>query len=93
MGYISMAYHRGTQAEFNIWHNAAKIATGIPAEGKIGLNRGKPAPNKQRTMAYSDAVLHPSNVDDYIWLHNGQADSEKTDLSFAEIQTAGWYPE
>ena len=94
MGYhTGMIYHRGTLVEFNTWHTASKMTAGIPAEGKIGIYRGKPAPNKQRTTAYSEAVLHPSNINDYIWLHGRQADPEKPSLSLADIITLGWYPE
>ena len=85
-------YHRGTLTEYNTWHDAAKIKAGIPADGKIGIYRGKPAPSKQRTIGISLAILHPINIDDYIWLHDGYNDPEKTDLSLINIQTAGWFP-
>lgn len=62
-------YHRGTLAQFNTWHETANAAEGITPEGKIGFVDGKPAPNNQRTTAYSSAQANPNKVDDYVWLY------------------------
>lgn len=87
-----MTYHRGTLEEFNIWHSAAMISDDIPTpNGKIGFVNGKPAPNKQRTVAYSDAILHPSNADDYIWFYGTYVDVGKVSLSKAAVRAAGWF--
>ena len=89
---ISMTCHRGTLAEFNTWHNAAMISDDIPMpDGRIGFVNGVPAPDNQRTIAYSKAVLHPSNANDYIWTYGDYPDGES--LTLTEIKTAGWFPE
>ena len=86
-------YHRGTLSDYNAWHDPVKILEGITAEGKINSNKGKPAPNKQRTTAYSNATAHPSNADDYIWDHNSHPDGALTVYSKAEVEALGWFPE
>ncbi len=83
-------YHRGTLAEFDTWHTAAKISDGIPDEGKIGYVKGVLAPLNQRTMAYSVPVEHPVNADDCIWCYGKYPDTEKTVLSQEAATTAGW---
>ena len=86
-----MTYHRGTLTEFNTWHDTAMISASIPSEGRVGFVKGVLAPDNQRTVAYSDAVLHPSNADDYIWVYGDYPDGES--LTLTEVQTMGWFPE
>ena len=87
-----MTYHRGTLEEFNTWHSAAMINDEIPIpDGRIGFVNGIPAPNNQRTVAYSSAVLHPSNAGDYIWAYGDYPDGES--LTLIEVKTMGWFPE
>lgn len=86
-----MTYHRGTLAQFDTWHTAAKTSAGITPEGKVGFVNGVPAPDKQRTIAYSEAIAHPSNVDDYIWPYSDYQDG--TVLTADAVKTAGWFPE
>lgn len=86
-----MTYHRGTLAEFNTWHQVAKVAAGIPAEGRIGSVNGKPAPDNQRTTAVSRVIIHPTNKDDYIWSYGEYPDGD--DLSISEVKALGWFGE
>jgi len=62
-------YHRGTLVQFNTWHNDAMIKEGIPPEGKVGFVNSEPAPENQRTTAYSSATQNPNKTDDYIWIY------------------------
>lgn len=84
-----MSYHRGTLAEFNTWHDATKLAEGLP---KVGSVNGTPAPGNQQTVAYSDAIAHPTNPDDYIWQDGKYPIEGKTMLSQSEVETLGWFP-
>ena len=59
-------YVTGTMQDFETWHTIAKIAEGIPPEGRVGFVNGKPAPQNQRTIAVSDPVKHPGK-DEYAW--------------------------
>ena len=87
-------YYRGTLTEFNTWHEAAMIAENIPTpDGKVGFVRGRPAPDNQRTTAYTNAIAHPTNEDDYIWAYADYPDESKASLSEEEVQAAGWFPE
>lgn len=86
-----MTYHRGTLAEFDTWHEAAKTSEGIPSEGKIGFIKGVPMPDNQRTTAYSKAKAHPINADDYVWRYSDYPDGGKDNLSKEDVQTAGWF--
>lgn len=85
-----MMYYRGTLAEFTVWHDAAKIAEGIPIDGRVGVIVGIPVPQNQRTTAYAIAIPHPVNKDDYIWHYDKYPDAEKTSLLQAEAIVAGW---
>ena len=88
-----MTFRRGTLAEFNTWHDAAMIRANIPTPyGRIGFVKGVPAPDNQRTMVVSRAILHPSNADDYIWSYGDYPDIKKPLLTLTEIRTSGWYP-
>ena len=87
-----MTYHRGTFAEFNTWHNAAMLAEGITEEGRVGFINGIPAPDSQRTTAYSESYLHPTNEDDYVWTYGSHIDVEKTSSSQSEVEALGWFP-
>jgi len=74
-------YHRGTLAQFNTWHIAAKTAYGIPEDGIIGFVDGKPAPENQRTTSYSIAIQNPAGGDDYIWNYGSYPDSNLQTVS------------
>lgn len=84
-----MIFHRGTLEEFNIWHDAVKIAEGYP---KIGYINGIPAPQNQKTVAYSAAVSHPSNINDYIWADGKYPRIGHSMLSLEEVKVLGWFP-
>lgn len=89
-----MSYYRGTLAEFNTWHDAAMVSEGIILpDGKIGYVKGVPAPDNQRTIAYSSTILHPANADDYIWFYGDYPDDNKTPMSEDDVIAAGWFPE
>ncbi len=85
-----MSYHRGTLAEFNTWHDTVKIAERYP---KVGNVSGVPTPANQQTVAYSDAILHPTNSDDYIWQDGKYPREGETMLSESEVKALGWFPE
>lgn len=91
MGRYLLMYHRGTLVEFNTWHDAAKTSYGIPEGGLIGFVDGVEAPDKQRTLAYSDAEPHPTNSDDYIWLYGDYIDGSKDDLDEDAVIALGWF--
>lgn len=82
-------YHRGTLEQFNIWHETVKIAEGITPAGKIGYVAGKSAPNNQRTTAYSEAIPHPLNENDYIWQYGNYPESEI--LTTEDVIAVGWF--
>jgi hypothetical protein len=85
-------YNRGTLAQFNSWHNTAMAAENIPnPEGKIGYVNGQPAPDSQRTTAYSQAIQHPLGGDDYIWLCGNYCSGDVYTL--LEVQELGWFNE
>ena len=85
-------YQRGTLAQFEIWHNAAMEAENIPApDGKIGYVNEQPAPSRQRTITYSQAIQHPLGDDDYIWLCGNYCDSQAFTLE--EVRQQGWFAE
>jgi hypothetical protein len=85
-------YQRGTLAQFEVWHNAAMEAENIPSpDGKIGYVNGQPAPNRQRTTAYSQVIQHPMGGDDYIWNCGKYCDGDVYTL--LEVQDLGWLGE
>jgi len=85
-------YHRGTFEEFQSWHEAVMEAEGITQEGKIGYINGVPAPERQRTTAYSLAWQYPSEeVDDYVWEFGKYQDNEIPALDYDEAVAAGWF--
>ena len=86
-----MNYHRGTIEQFDLWHASAKQSEGIIGEGRIGSRGGKMAPGKQRTTAYSSALLHPRLENDYIWLYGRYLDDNLTVLTEREAKTEGWF--
>ncbi|MDB2415444.1 hypothetical protein N9W34_06705 [Rickettsiales bacterium] len=86
-----MTYNRGTLAEFNIWHDYAMMAEAISASGKVGLVKGVPAPENQRTMAYSVVIKHPVNADDYIWAFGDYPHADKDQLSLDDVAAEGWF--
>lgn len=83
-------YNRGTIEEFNIWHEAAKRAEGLP---EIGYVKGAPAPQNQQTVNYVDAVQNPNGADDYIWPYGAYPISGKIDLSQTDIHHLNWLPD
>lgn len=84
-------YYTGTLEEFNSWHDEVKIAEGIPPEGKIGYVNGLPAPDNQRTYAYSEATLHPQNVNSYIWAYGDYPDAQKVSISKSQAIELGYF--
>ena len=86
-------YQRGTLAEFNIWHTAAKTSAGILSGGTIGMVNGVSAPDNQRTMSYSKAEPHPVNVDDYIWFYGNYPGDGDTILTENQVVSDGWHIE
>lgn len=85
-------YLTGNQIDFNQWHDAAKIGENIPPEGKINKINNIPAPDCQRTMAYSSAVPHPSTPDFFCWLAGDYPDPQKQVLSLEEVKALGFFP-
>jgi hypothetical protein len=88
-----MTYHRGTLSEFNTWHDAAKLAYGIPIGGIIGYVDGKPAPDNERTTAYVNAIHNPDNSDDYIWPYGAYPIDGRAQLSQSDFDNLNWFPE
>jgi len=88
-----MIYHRGTLEEFNMWHTAVKVSEGITGEGRVGFIQGIPAPNNQRTVAYSVPIQHPNETDDYIWSYGDYEDTQKLSLSESGAKILGWLSE
>lgn len=87
-----MTFYRGTQVEFDTWHAIAMSGEGITLpEGKVSIVNGVPDPSIQKTMAYSRAISHPTNEDDYVWAYGDYTDGEKTSLSFSECEALGWF--
>ena len=83
-------YNRGTLAQFQAWHNTAMAAENIPnPEGKIGYVNGQPAPDSQRTTAYSQTIQHPLGGDDYIWLCGNYCTNKNLDLE--QVKLLGWF--
>lgn len=70
-------FNRGTIEEFTPWHEATMVAEGIPHDN---------------VTAYSMAVHHPNNTDDYIWPFGAYPIEGKDQLSMEDIQALGWYP-
>ncbi len=83
-----MMFHRGTIEQFNTWHDAVKVAEGYP---KIGYINGIPAPQNEQTTAYSYAIPHPNNNNDYIWEDGKYPRVGETMLTLAEVKTLGWF--
>lgn len=83
-------YHRGTLAQFNTWHEVAMAAEGITPEGKIGFVDGEPAPQNQRTTAYSSTTQNPDKTDDYVWQYGAYKDSY---ISSVTTFPENWFPE
>ena len=83
----------GTQAEFDAWHATALVDADIPAQGKVGMYRGKPATAKQKTTAVSAAIAHPITPDLFMWTHNGFPHETKPSKTFAEVKVEGFYPD
>ena len=77
-------YNRGTLQQFNLWHNAVKLAESIP---RIGYVNNVPAPQNQGTTAYSDAIQNPDNSNDYIWNYGAYPDPE---LPIIDIENFSW---
>ncbi len=86
-------FQRGALVEFNTWHDAIKIREDIPAEGKINFVNGVPAPDKQRTTAFSEPIPHPTIEDDYIWDCGGYCAEEPPVFDKEEVMVAGWFPD
>jgi len=84
-------YHALTLQQFNTWHEAAMQAEGITPEGKVGYINGVPAPDSQRTTAYSIAIPHPTQEDYYLCKFGNYQDSELPALDDAEAVAAGWF--
>jgi len=80
---------RGTLQQFESWHETAKISENIPQEGKVGYLKGKLAINRQKTINYSDAIKHPINENDYIWLCGNYCTNENLDLE--QVKLLGWF--
>lgn len=57
-------YYRGTIEDFNLWHDQVAIFEGLP---RVGLVNGVPAPDRQMTVAYIEAIQNPNGNNDYIW--------------------------
>ena len=86
---IIIMYNRGTLAQFNIWHEAAMASEEIVLpNGKVGYINGIEAPTNQRTIAYSEAIPHPINNDDYIW-DCGSYPSD-IELTIDDVKSLGW---
>jgi hypothetical protein len=68
-------------------------AENIPnPEGKIGYVNGQPAPDSQRTTAYSQATQHPLGGDDYVWLcGNYCSGDENLDIAGTSPRLLGWF--
>ena len=69
-------YHAETLEKFNTWHDNVKSLEGITAGGIIGLRNGVPDASSQKTVAYSEAVPHPTTSDFYYWFCGDYPDEE-----------------
>ena len=83
-------YNKGTLEQFNEWHDRVKILEGITPEGKVGFVDGVPAPDRQRTTAYSQASKHPTD-DIYIWQYGAYPTGET--FTSLQVREMGWFPE
>ncbi len=83
-------YLKGTIEEFEVWHATAKELEGIPPEGKVGYVNGVPAPNNQRTTAYSDAIKHPTE-ELYVWKAGAYPMGGEL-LTLEQVKNLGWFP-
>ena len=86
-------YERGTLVEYQAFEASARLSQGITAGGKIGYVSGIATPDNQRVMSYSKAIPHPTNNDDCIWAFGQYPDGNKTQLTFDEAKTDGWFDE
>lgn len=66
---MSKVYNTGTEAQFDTWHNWACHVdrANIPPGGKVNFTKGKLAPSKQKTTAYSYKTAHSTNANLFIW--------------------------
>ena len=71
-------YHRGTLAEFKIWHDAVKELEGIPS-------------TDGRTQAYSSAISHPNKQDDCIWDCGAYPVEDAAQYSPSEMRLEGFF--
>lgn len=83
----SKIYYQGAQNDFDTWHNwvCDSDRENIPPEGKINKIRRKKMPDNQRTISYSNAIAHPINPDDFIWMFG---DYPKVDMGLTEYTLA-----
>jgi len=71
-------FYKGTIEEFTPWEEAACIAEGIP--------------NKDTTN-YSEAILHPTLADNYIWKFGKYDTLMLPKITYEEALSQGYFPE
>lgn len=86
-----MTYHRGSFDEFLDWHENVKMAENISTGGRVGYVKGRVASDKQKTIAYSEAVPHPENADDYLWAFGKYPIPEREIISQESAEQLGWF--
>lgn len=88
-----------TQAEFDAWHESAKVAAGLPVVG-VNAATGQPAPDKQQTTDLTALVAGEATVTDDTLAARGFQDAliradlltadEIAELASAYAHPAGW---
>lgn len=82
-----------TQAEFDAVHQAEREALGYDLTGTV---QGVPAPQNQRAINITSAVVHPTPGDNRVvaYINGGWRDSAKAGFVFntlEEVKAMGWF--
>lgn len=85
-------YHIGTIAQFNDWHDAAKLAENIPPDGKINFRKGRPVLDKGRTTGYSIAHQSYSDKRLYYWIYEKYQNKDLTVKTHDDLRAEGFFP-
>ena len=76
---------RGTAAEYETWHTAAKLAEGIPFPSRRNGEIDESSPWTTMVVA---AIPHPGGGDDCIWEHGTHDRGGKTSLTKDDLKSA-----
>jgi hypothetical protein len=74
-----MIYQKGTEEDFNNWHDIVKQQLGIP---------------NTRTTAYSQFIKHPEWPTNQIgvWVVGDYADEQKETFTYSQVRELGYFP-